>query len=36
MRLRSTTLLYAAHDPAINHAAVLASFLKKERSKKHG
>lgn len=30
---RTSTLLYAAHDPAINHAVVLASFLKKEQAK---
>lgn len=31
---RNTTLLYGARDPAINHAVVLASFLKKEQAKK--
>ncbi|MEH2511038.1 uncharacterized protein YeaO (DUF488 family) [Nitrobacteraceae bacterium AZCC 1564] len=30
---RNSTLLYGAHDPAINHAVVLASFLKKEQAK---
>lgn len=34
MGSRNTTLLYAAHDPAINHAVVLAGFLEKERAKK--
>lgn len=33
---RNTTLLYAAHDPAINHAVVLASFLKKQQAKNDG
>lgn len=31
---RNSTLLYGAHDPAINHAVVLASFLKKEQAEK--
>ncbi len=31
---RNATLLYAAHDPAINHAVILASFLKKKQTKK--
>ncbi|WP_424630357.1 DUF488 domain-containing protein [Bradyrhizobium sp. SYSU BS000235] len=31
---RNSTLLYAAHDPAINHAVVLASFLEKQKAKK--
>jgi uncharacterized protein YeaO (DUF488 family) len=31
---RNATLLYGAHDPAINHAVVLADFLAKERAKK--
>jgi uncharacterized protein YeaO (DUF488 family) len=30
---RNSTLLYAAHDPAINHAVVLVGFLKKEQAK---
>ncbi len=30
----NATLLYGAHDPAINHAVVLADFLAKERTKK--
>ena len=30
---RNSTLLYAAHDPAINHAVILASYLKKEQAK---
>ena len=29
-----TTLVYAAHDPAVNHAVVLAAFLAKARLKK--
>ena len=31
---RNATLLYAAHDPAINHAVILVSFLKKKQTKK--
>jgi uncharacterized protein YeaO (DUF488 family) len=31
---RNSTLLYAARDPAINHAVVLASFLTKEQAKR--
>jgi uncharacterized protein YeaO (DUF488 family) len=31
---RKTTLLYAARDPAVNHAIILAEFLKKADSKK--
>jgi uncharacterized protein YeaO (DUF488 family) len=30
---RKATLLYAARDPAINHAVVLADFLNKRRPK---
>ncbi len=30
---RNSTLLYAAHDPAVNHAVVLADFLKRGRPK---
>lgn len=30
---RKTTLLYAARDPAINHAVVLAEFLNRRRPK---
>ena len=29
-----TTLVYAAHDPAVNHAVVLAEFLAKAQLKK--
>jgi len=29
-----TTLVYAAHDPAVNHAVVLAAFLAKAQLKK--
>ena len=29
-----TTLVYAAHDPAVNHAAVLADFLTQAQLKK--
>jgi len=29
-----TTLLYAARDPAVNHAVVLAEFLTKAQAKK--
>jgi uncharacterized protein YeaO (DUF488 family) len=29
-----TTLVYAAHDPAVNHAVVLADFLTKAQRKK--
>jgi uncharacterized protein YeaO (DUF488 family) len=29
-----TTLVYAAHDPAVNHAVVLAEFLAKAQRKK--
>ena len=31
---RKTTLVYAAHDPAVNHAVVLAEFLTKAQRKK--
>jgi uncharacterized protein YeaO (DUF488 family) len=31
---RNTTLVYAAHDPAVNHAVVLADFLTKAQRKK--
>jgi uncharacterized protein YeaO (DUF488 family) len=31
---RKTTLVYAAHDPAVNHAVVLADFLAKAQRKK--
>ena len=31
---RKTTLVYAAHDPAVNHAVVLAAFLAKAQLKK--
>ena len=31
---RNATLLYAAHDPAVNHAVVLAEFLTKAQRKK--
>jgi uncharacterized protein YeaO (DUF488 family) len=31
---RNGTLLYAARDPAINHAVILASYLKKEQTRK--
>jgi uncharacterized protein YeaO (DUF488 family) len=31
---RNTTLVYAAHDPAVNHAVVLAAFLTKAQRKK--
>lgn len=33
IKTRNSTLLYGAHDPAINHAVVLADFLKKKQSK---
>jgi uncharacterized protein YeaO (DUF488 family) len=31
---RNATLIYAAHDPAVNHAVVLADFLIKAQRKK--
>jgi uncharacterized protein YeaO (DUF488 family) len=31
---RKATLLYAARDPTVNHAVVLAEFLNKVRSRK--
>ena len=31
---RNATLVYAAHDPAVNHAVVLADFLAKAQRKK--
>jgi uncharacterized protein YeaO (DUF488 family) len=31
----SVTLLYAAHDPAINHAQVLLTYLRRRRSNKN-
>jgi uncharacterized protein YeaO (DUF488 family) len=31
---RNATLVYAAHDPAVNHAVVLAEFLTKAQRKK--
>jgi uncharacterized protein YeaO (DUF488 family) len=31
---RNATLVYAAHDPAVNHAVVLADFLTKAQRKK--
>jgi uncharacterized protein YeaO (DUF488 family) len=31
---RNATLIYAAHDPAVNHAVVLADFLTKAQRKK--